>query len=357
MENKSVRTAPVIVLMVMGIFYHTGVSLASPIRITGRVVEAREPVAGARVELYPAAPAYADALRQLAGDPPLPLQSMQTAADGTFELLAPEAGAWRVVVQAKDRLALEHRVAAADAVSLPPAELLRPSTVSIQALGPDGRPLAGLPLRVAPPMDGAAWERSGWQSAERRGVTGPDGRLVLPRSKLEPLNVYVTDPLYLGQVASEAHGDAVTVRPEPRPRTVEVLGAQGEPVAGALFRWGTWPVGVTGPDGRLSVSLPADGDLPLLVEGPAGERAQVEPGVEPVAGVLVVRLVSPEAANRMASAPESYASPLRPSMTARTCPASCDARASSASARCCSSSRNAASLMPPRLMATLRYAP
>ena len=289
------KTAPVIVFLVMGVFYHMGASLASPIRITGRVLEAREPVAGARVELYPAAPAFKDALRQLAGDLPLPLQSTQTGTDGTFELTAPESSAYRVVVQAKDRLALEHRgVAAADPVSLPPAELIRPATITLQALGPDGQPLAGLPLRVAPPMDGAPWARDGWQPAERRGVTGPDGKLVLPRWKLEELSVYVIDPLYLGQVASEVHGDAVTVRPESRPRTVEVLGAQGEPVAGALVRWWTWPVGVTGPDGRLSVSLPGDGDLPLLVEGPNGERAQVTPGVEPVAGVLIVRLGSLE---------------------------------------------------------------
>ena len=138
---------------------------------------------------------------------------------------------------------------------------------------------------------GESWRQPGWHPAERRGVTGPDGRLTLPSWKLEALHVYVTDPLYLSRVAAEVHGDSVTVRPESRPRTVEVLGAQGEPVAGALVRWWTWPVGVTGPDGRLSVSLPGEGDPPLLVEGPAGERAQVTPGVEPVAGVLIVRLV------------------------------------------------------------------
>jgi hypothetical protein len=92
-------------------------------------------------------------------------------------------------------------------------------------------------------------------------------------------------------VASEVHGDSVTVRPESRPRTVEVLGAQGEPVAGALVRWWIWPVGVTGSDGRISVSLPGEGDPPLLVEGPGGERAQVTPDVEPVAGVLIVRFL------------------------------------------------------------------
>ena len=223
------------------------------------------------------------------------IQSARTGADGTFELPAPETGAYRVVVQAEDRLALEHTVLVTmDEVALPPAELMRPSTLTIQALGPDGQPLAGLPLRVAPPMDEAPWQRAGWHPAERRGVTGPDGKLILPRWKLEALNVYVTDPLYLGRVASEVHGGSVTVHPESRPRTVEVLGAQGEPVAGALVRWWTWPVGVTGSDGRISVSLPGDGDPPLLVEGPGGERAQVVPGVEPVAGVLIVRLASPE---------------------------------------------------------------
>lgn len=280
----------------MGVFYHMGESLASPVRITGRVLDAGKPFAGARVELLPAAPVYEDALRQLAGGAPAPLTATRTGTDGSFALLVPESGAWRVVVQAEDRLPLEHAVVPrVDRISLPPAELVHPFPFTIQALGPDGRPLAGLPLRVAPAMDEAPWQRAGWHPAERQGITGPDGELVLPRGKLEALNVYVTDPLYLGQAASEVRGDSLTVRPESRPRTVEVVGAQGEPVAGALVRWWTWPVGVTGADGRLTVSLADDEAPPLLVEGPGGERAQVTPGVETVAGVLIVRLSPPEA--------------------------------------------------------------
>ena len=291
--NRNAKTAPAIVLMVMGVFYHSGnAAQVQPVRITGRVLESGQPFAGARVELFPSAPAYGDALRQLSGTSPVPAETAQTAADGTFELLVPESGAWRVVVQAEDRLALEHPIVAEKEVSLPDVELLRPSTLTIQALGPDGQPLAGISLAAAPPLED--WRRPGWRPAERRGVTGPDGKLTLPRWKLERLSVYVTDPLYLGQTASEVHGNPVIVRPRSRPRTVEVLGAQGEPVAGALVRWWTWPVGVTGPDGRLRLSIPDEEDPPLLVEGPGGERAQVTPGVEPVAGVLIVRLAPPE---------------------------------------------------------------
>lgn len=265
-----------------------GLLSAQPIPILGQVVEGREPFAGARVELYPAAPVYGDALRQLAGEPPVPLKSTRTGTDGTFELLAPESGAYRVVVQAKDRLAMEHlAVPVVDEVSLPPAELIRPVTLTIQALGRDGRPLAGLPLRLARSMDNAPWYQLGWQPAERRGVTGPDGKLVLPRWKHEPLDVYVTDPLYLGHAASAA-GDSVTLRPESRPQTIEVLGARGKPVAGALVRWSGWPVGVTDAGGRLRVSLPGDGAPPLLIEGPGGERAKLSPGSR------AVRLAPPE---------------------------------------------------------------
>ena len=270
---------------------------AQTVRITGRVLEGREPFAGALVELYPAAQVYEDALRQLAGDPPIPLKSTRTGPDGSFELLAPESGAYRVMVRAKDRFALEHLVVPlVEEVFLVPAELMLPTTVTIQALGPEGRPLPGLPLRVAPPpVDDNPWRHAGWHPVERQGVTGPDGKLTLPRGKFEPLNVYVIDPGYLGQVASEVHEDSVTVRPESRPRTIEVLGAQGKPVAGALVRWGTWPVGVTGPQGRLSLTLPSDGASPLLVEGPGGERAEVKTGAEPAAGVLIVRIAPAEA--------------------------------------------------------------
>lgn len=300
--NKSVRTAPVIVFLIMGVFYHT--ASAQPIRVTGQVVEDRQPVAGARIELHPAAPAYEEALQRLAGSPPAPLVSTRTAADGTFALLVQDRGPYRVVVQAPDRLALEHLVLSAkdpakdpakEKISLPPAELQPTATITIQALGPDGQPLAGLPLRVAPSTEDIPWRQTGWHPAERQGVTGPDGRLTLPRWETEPLSVYVTDPIYLGEAASEVRGDSVTLRPESRPRTVEVLGAQGEPVAGALFRWGPWPVGVTGPGGRLSLSLPEGEKLPLLIEGPGGQRAELAPGAEPVAGILVVRLGPPEA--------------------------------------------------------------
>lgn len=289
--NRTARTAPAIVLVVMGVFYHS--ASAQPIRITGQVSEAGQPFAGARAELHPSAPVYEDALRQVYGEAPPPVQAVTTGADGRFELLAPDRGAWRVVVQAEDRLTLENLVEAEREIALPAVELMRPSRLTIQALGPDGQPLAGLQLGVARPLED--WRRPGWHPAERRGVTGPDGKLTLPRWKLERLSVYVTDPLYLGQVATEVHGDSVIVRPGSRPRTIEVLGAQGEPVAGALVRWWTWPVGVTGPDGRLSVNLPDEEDPPLLVEGPGGERAQVTPGVEPVAGVLIVRFAPTEA--------------------------------------------------------------
>lgn len=268
---------------------------AQPVRIKGQVVEGREPFAGARVELYPAALVYKDALRQLAGDPPAPLDSTQTGSNGTFELLAPESGAYRVVVQAKDRLALEHLVVpAVEEVSVPPAELRRLSTFTIQALGPDGRPLSGLPLQVAQPTNFEQRRQIGWNPAERHGVTSPDGNLTLPCGRYEQVHIHVTDPLYLGPAASKGQRDWVTVRPESRPRTIEVVGAQGNPVAGALFRWGTWPVGVTGHDGLLRVSLPREGDPPLLIEGPGGERAQVKSGIEPAAGVLIVRLAPPE---------------------------------------------------------------
>ncbi|HEX5715070.1 MAG TPA: carboxypeptidase regulatory-like domain-containing protein [Thermoanaerobaculia bacterium] len=295
MENKSVRTAPAIVLLAMALFYHTGESAtpAQPIRITGKVVEGREPFAGARVELYPAAPIYKDALRQLAGEPPVPLKSTRTGPDGTYELLAPESGAYRVVVQAKDRLGMEHlAVPVVDEVSLPPAELTRPSTIAIQALGPDGRPLAGLPLRVAQSLDNVPWRQFGWQPAERRGVTGPDGKLALPRRKHEPLNVYVTDPLYLGLAASEVSGDSVTVRPklspEPtagrpaRPGTVtgKVVDARtGKPIAGALV-WSGLPPDLppvrTAEDGTFSLPVLAAGKS-FGVAAPGYEMSEPQP--------------------------------------------------------------------------------
>jgi protocatechuate 3,4-dioxygenase beta subunit len=217
---------------------------AQPVRISGRILEHRQPLAGARVELYPAAPLPADG----------PLKSTQTDKDGAFELLAPESGAWRVVVRAKDLLAMEHLVVPlVDDVSLPPIDLVRPATLTVQALGPDGRPLAGLGIRATRSQDNFPWNQIGWQPAEARGVTGADGRLILPRRELVPVDVHILDPLYLAEAASAVNGDSVTIRPRRRPRTVEVReprraevtgkvtdAVTGKPIAGALV-WSGLP--------------------------------------------------------------------------------------------------------------------
>lgn len=111
------RRIPAWPILLPILFAATAAAPAQPIRITGRVLEAQEPFAGARVELYPAVSVPEDA----------PLKSTRTGPDGTFELPVPESGAYRVVVQAKDRLAMEHlAVPVVEEVSLPPAELMRP---------------------------------------------------------------------------------------------------------------------------------------------------------------------------------------------------------------------------------------
>lgn len=78
---------------------------AQPIWITGFVGEDRKPFVGAEVELHPAVVEAVEGTGI-----PVPLKSTRTGKDGSFELPAPGIGAYRVVVRAKDRLAMEHLV-------------------------------------------------------------------------------------------------------------------------------------------------------------------------------------------------------------------------------------------------------
>ena len=263
---------------------------ATAIPITGQVLDASQPLAGARIELHPV-PEGA------------PVKSTLSRSDGSFELIAPESGAFRVVVQAKDRLPMEHLVVPlVEEVSLPPMELMPSARITVQALGSDGRPLAGLPIRVARPMERETWMQAGWQPAERHGVTGPDGKVTLPRWMHEPLDVYVTDPRYQGRVASEVREDSVTVRPlrvqspsgikgKPGFVTGKVVDAQmGKPIAGALV-WSGLPPDLppvrTGEDGTLQLPLSKPGSsFGVAAAGYLLAEAQPGPPAKPVTVAL-----------------------------------------------------------------------
>lgn len=260
---------------------------AEPIRVSGRILGADSSgLAGAQVELFPAVEMETDEASALA--------STRTGQDGAFEITAPESGLYTLRVRAKGHISKEILLAPlVEDRDLPRTWLLPELPFSVRALGSDGRPLAGVEIRLGDFGLGG----QGWRSVDRSGISGADGRVSFPREGHGAAGLAVTSPLYLGEIPRslmERTALPETVRLSPRQAIpIEARGADGRPIPGARVRWKTWPIGITGPDGRLTVSLP-EGNDPLVIEGPDGWQGRIAaPGGPREGGAAIVRLEPP----------------------------------------------------------------
>jgi hypothetical protein len=245
---------------------------------------------GAEIELRPAVEDYAAARRRLDGGTPAPpLASAQPDRTGAFVLVAPGPGCYRVSLRAPGYLPIDLVLAPlVEDRELPPARLVAATPISTRTVGPQGEPLPGVLLV----LQDTGW-RSGpgpaaapaWQTAERSGRTGPDGRLELPMAASETPALTVFDPRFLGAsigVPEPATAAGRTGRREGVLRltahpalVIEARGPEGRPAGGVLLRLGGRPVGITGSDGRCAVSFESSWAAPALgspsVESPGGE--------------------------------------------------------------------------------------
>jgi hypothetical protein len=292
----SIRGARLFLLLLApGLLALSSPLIAAPIRITGRVSDEKAGLSGARLELFPAYEGYADAVRRLTERTgPVPLAKAITDKDGAFEILVPESGCFRVVVRAEGYLAEEIAILPlVEDVELPSTTLMRASLLEVRTVGPDGRPLAGIEVEALDSSPfGRGFPEIRWRWVRPHAVSDREGRVSLPTFKLygRP-TVAATSPRFLGQTATGSDDSAVTLRLIPaRAGWIEARGADGKPVPGALARWNGWPVGITGPDGRLEITIP-DGEPALTLESREGWQAQVVRTQEK--GILPVRLEPP----------------------------------------------------------------
>jgi protocatechuate 3,4-dioxygenase beta subunit len=271
---------------------------AQPLQVTGRVVaDGSQGVSGARVELFPAYEVYAEAVQRLAGKPgPPPLATALTDAGGRFRVVAPGSGCFRLVVRADGHLPMEYPLAPlAEDRELPALAAVKADSLEIRTVGEDGQPLPGIRIRLGteeedePVVGGGLLPR--WQLARWSGLSGPDGKLSHPWLLGHRPLLTVLSPRFLGQgmAVLDQQGPSV-LRLAARPATrIEVRDAAGNPVAGALIRWKGEPVAVTGPRGRVEISVP-EGDA-LTVESAGGDQAKIVPRRGNV--ILPVRLEPP----------------------------------------------------------------
>lgn len=242
--------------------------IPDPIPIRGRI-EAPQAI-GARVELLPLSISFESALRQIDGQPETPLASTLPAADGTFVLTAPEPGFYRVAVRAEGFLDLERPLdQLLGPMDLPPVRLRPARTLEVAVLGTDGKPAAGIAVLGLPRGVGS----EDWMAANRRGISGEDGLVRLPRGDGEALTLVIADPAFFGQLTSSSEG-RITLRLEQRSLVeVRVQESNGRPLPGAVLWGGPFPLAATGPDGRLRVTPDAPPEVALRVETADGREA------------------------------------------------------------------------------------
>lgn len=210
---------------------------------------------------------------------PAPVASMPVSADGTFRLDAPEAGMWKVVVQAPGFVPKEQTLMPLlEETELPAVKLDRGAKLEVRVTGPDGRPMAGARVRAGALDRGFSFGKNEWQVPARTGLTDAQGKIVLPRAASESLLVQAGAEELPFVEKKDVRTSSVTLAlTTGSARDVRVLDAAGKPVAGAVVRLGDnrWAAGRTSANGLFAVPLPGRQKLRTLVTAEDGRSATV----------------------------------------------------------------------------------
>jgi hypothetical protein len=242
--------------------------------ITGRISFATT-AAPARAELYPLFRDYTEAEKLLPGaPPPQPLATANVNADGTFELAAPETGAYRIVLRADGFLTVEHSILPlVESTALPGVELARAEPLILRLRDEEGGPLQGVEVR-ATCSEQRTSSKAGWKRTDRAGGTAAKGEAILQRGPAEACDLYLLHPEYLGLAAQGVASSSVLELRLKRRRLERFLAGHSISGlgAGAIVSFGSWPAAKVGVSGFWLAAAPERGQTwPLALQGPGGE--------------------------------------------------------------------------------------
>lgn len=261
----------------------TAALAAAPLEVSGRIRDDDGlPVAGARVELARALPSIERGRLLVAGQArPEPVAVALTDDEGVWSLET-EAGMWGLRVEAPGYVPLEYRLSPLlEPAVVPEARLRRAVDLAVKVRSPDGEPVAGAWVWMSPD-DPRFWRRSigrlGWNPGTRRGRTGDDGRVVLPRAAAESVRVRALANGFAEPEATTTRQSSATLTLDPaRAVDVRVVGRGGDAASGALLRAGDrgWPVAVADENGHATLWASKTGETRVLAESAAGEVARL----------------------------------------------------------------------------------
>ena len=254
--------------------------MAEEVRIGGRVLlPGGAPLPEAQVKLLPLSDPLTVARDADAGVEPEPAALGLSDALGRFEIDAPNAGLWKVRVEAPGFVPLEAILRPLiDPEQLPDAQLATDVGLTVRVLAPDGSPVPGASVRLDAERSRFDFGGGSWKFPVRRGTTDAEGKLRLPRAQREVGTVSASAEGYAHASRGGLHGTAATLRLEAgTPRLFRVLTPENKAVAGVLALTGdhALPAGVTDDTGHVRLSLAAGTETPLSLLADDGRRLRL----------------------------------------------------------------------------------
>lgn len=280
MQRRFIQVLGLIALvLVLVVVPNSGAATSSSeIGIGGRVLGPKGlPLAEVEAALLPALDPVQMVKLSDSGAPPKPAARVLTNAHGSFHLMAPRAGLWKVRLQASGFVPLEFPLEPLiEPVDLPDAEMLPDFGLTVQVTGRSGQPLARARVRLASP--GQRGPRSvSWQPPVRMALTDASGAAVLLRSEKEPFVLTVSAPGHVLQERRNVRGTAAVFKLQPgSERHLAVVSSDRTPAPSVLVLSAdsSHPLGFTDLQGRLSVTLAKGGEMPIRVMAEDGRRTQ-----------------------------------------------------------------------------------
>src|SRR6185436_821393 len=181
---------PAVVALLLLVYIHPSpiraASTPASIPVSGQVLgPGGVPMAGARVLLVPVQSYAAGSRLVLEGKMDVePAVSVSTGADGSFLLEAPEAGMWKVVVEARGMVAQEKEIdPLTEETEMPVVKLERAAGLEVRVQGAGGEPVAGARVVVRGDRGLGELPQQGWSAPVRVARTNEKGLAVLPRAR------------------------------------------------------------------------------------------------------------------------------------------------------------------------------